>query len=180
MVRQRFPTQLRSSTIVSIREEISDAIPSMLEEVQSGIISRTRQFQGSRQYPKQKSSGSNMKCCLCEAAGRNPSGHYIQACPFLPPNDKKYISRTRDILVDDEEFSPQEGDAGSRLVRMEAGPSSISVSRRIEIVPSPVLEAAVNGVPISVLLDLGAEANLAAKAVCDSFGAVIVLLSSVQ
>ena len=194
MVRQRFPTQLRSNTIISIREEISDAIPSMLEEVQgrdtegfvqSGTISRAgrfqgqQRFQGGRQFQKSKGCSSSMKCCLCDAAGRAATGHYIQSCPFLPPNDRKFISRTRDILVDDyedceDELIFQENGVASRSVSVESEkPPPASVARRIEIVPSPLLETMVNGVSTTVLLDLGAEANLAEKAVCDRVGAVI-------
>ena len=33
-VKQKFPTQLRSNTIYSIRSEISDALPSILEEIE--------------------------------------------------------------------------------------------------------------------------------------------------
>ena len=49
IVRQRFSTQLRSHTIYSLRNEISDAIPSMLEEIEEkASINRLGSFPDSK------------------------------------------------------------------------------------------------------------------------------------
>ena len=189
MIRQRFSTQLRTKTVISIREEISDAIPSMLEEIQgrsmddysnSGTVSRAGYFQGSqrrfqsnKQYRKPKSN--QRKCCLCDQAGRPSNDHYIQSCPFLPPNDRKFISKTRDIIVEDcddseSETSNEEQGAGCNMINIESEPVS---SRRIQIVPSPVLDVEINGVETEMLADCGAEANLTTKEKCNEVGARI-------
>jgi len=61
LVKQRFSTQLRANTIFSIREEISDAIPSLLAEAddRSCSISRTGTFQRGRGRGRGYRSGSS-------------------------------------------------------------------------------------------------------------------------
>ena len=99
IVRQKFPIQLRSNTIYSIRNEISDAIPSMLEEIEDkASINRLGRFTEHKSAQKAKPK-RRKQCCLCEAAGRPSDGHYLSFCPFLPQDDKRYISKTREVLV---------------------------------------------------------------------------------
>lgn len=195
MVRQRFPTQLRTNTVASLREEISDAIPAMLDELegrnldefgQSGSISRAggrfqgrqQRFQGNKSV--WKSRDSRKSCCLCDASGRKSDDHYIQFCPFLPSKDKKYMSRTRDIVImdrsddsDDESNIQEEKSCGSALIKVGQRPPDSGVSRRIQIISSPVLCAEVKGVNTDIVLDCGAEANLITRAKCAEVNAVI-------
>ena len=113
LVKQRFTTQLRSCTLFSIREEVSDAIPSLLAEMddkecnvsRTGAMQRgrgrgrgrdNRGFSSSQAYPSRS-------CCLCKEAGRPASNHYLSTCPFPPTEDKKYMARAREVAVHGEE-----------------------------------------------------------------------------
>ena len=174
-VRQRFPIQLRDNTIYSIRNEISDAIPSILEEIEEKAgISRLGRFAKSK-FPEksfQKSRGYKKKvCCFCEAAGRVAEGHFLSQCPFLPPDDKRYMSKTRDINIescDDSEDDDVEESQGAK-----AKNSNVQV-RRVDIRSSPVVDAEVGPTKSRLLLDDGAEANLVTRSKCVEIGAKIL------
>ena len=145
-VRQRFPTQLRTNTIYSIRDDISDAIPSILEEIEdrAGINRLSRFAESNSKFsssgPKSKFShkdrfAKKKRCCLCAAADRHADGHFLSECPYLPPEDKRFWSKTRDINVgqeSDDEFDENHQTAGTSMVRLPT-------SRRIDIMPSPVV-----------------------------------------
>ena len=172
-VRQKFPTQLRSDTIYSIRNEISDAIPSMLEEIEEkATISRMGRFTPSK-FPRKPKFTKKKRCCLCEAAGRQADGHYLSLCPFLPHEDKRYISKSREITVEESD-SDCEDDADERHAGTSHVRSAIASSRRIDIMPSPVIRVSVGEVDTSMLLDLGAEANLVTEEECHRIGAKIL------
>ena len=128
-VRHHFATQLRENTLYSIRVEISDAIPVLLNEIteresninraggysnQSGRFnSQAGRYNGqSGRYSNQAGRFNNQagrsnnqsqfnrkKCCLCEAAGRSSEGHFLSACPFLPTADKNYMAKAREVLT---------------------------------------------------------------------------------
>ena len=121
LVKQRFATQLRSSTVYTLREEISDSIPSIIAEMEEKdcSINRTgfnqkRQTRGGYQskgghqakggYQNSYQYNNRVprkQCSLCMAAGKAPSDHFLSACPFLSPEDRKHISRTREMTVHD-------------------------------------------------------------------------------
>ena len=80
LVKQRYGTELRSKTLVSIKPEISLALSSLLEEIQNNdeakvfrsVVSRKR-FPSNQNYNKQygKPRSSNQKeCPLCKQSGR--------------------------------------------------------------------------------------------------------------
>lgn len=173
MVRQKFPTQLRSNTIYSIRDEISDAIPALLEEIdEKANINRMRRYVGNREKSKFKSSRPKRICCLCEAAGRFAEGHYLSKCPYLPEKDRSFITKTRDIYIESESDSEEEqksDQASSRVIK-----SPVSTNRRVDIIPSPVIEVSTGPMKSHMLLDLGAEANLIEETHCRNIGATIL------
>ena len=115
-----------------------------------------RESYPSKNYPKMA------RCCLCEAAKRPGSNtHYIQNCPFLPPEDRKYITRVGDVEVQsDSEF---EGDFVEHFHRssirhtLNKSPPEIA---RIDIISSPSIDVQIKGVATDIILDTGAESNL--------------------
>ena len=183
LVRQRFSTQLREATVYSIREEISDAIPTLIAEMEEreGIISRTGGFQRGK-FTRNKSYNSNKRsCCLCEEAGRPSTNHFLSACPFLPPEDKRFWSKPREVVMNqenEEQFNEEEGsskmflNALSQRVNLTPYPVpevptdvrlnkySSACSRKVDIVPAPVLGVVVNAVNSYWTLDCGAETNI--------------------
>ena len=211
LIRQRFSTQLREKTVFSIREEISDAIPILLEEVENreGLISRTyegvvnrsggfRKGRSAGNYESKRRKGhfnsNKRKCCLCEASGRQSSNHYLSSCPFLPSDDKRFLARGREVILGEEDddqdneeslveesFKPTIGivdvipKQGSHSYEYTEGyinyesedPSSGQVSdacsKRVDVIPSPVIRVSVRGKQSDITADCGAEADLIAE-----------------
>ena len=202
LIRQRFTTQLRSCTLYTIREEVSDAIPSILEELadKECSISRTGTFQRGksrgRGFTQSRTSSSNQSfsnrsCCLCIAAGRASSNHFLSACPFLPTEDKKFMTKTREIsvqqiedLTDDDE--DQEAISTKALLINPISTPSCSFSRiedtaereipnvrKIDVFASPTIEVSVDSKVSSWTLDSGAEANVIRIDECNRLGLTI-------
>ena len=192
MVQQRFATALRNNTVFSIRDEISDSIPILLAELQEkeGLINRnsSNNYQYQRSKPKQRYQQSNRpKCCLCDAAGRPALGHFLSACPFLPANDKKFMSKAREVIAsfDENEFE-EHGECeyeqedyeapNSNKISMVSLKHSINdiYSRRVDIVLSPVLQVRRNGKASLWTLDSGAEASLIRESECNELNVKIL------
>ena len=182
LVKQRFAIPLRNTSIYSIRTEISDAVPSLLQELgeRDGTISYTGSYFKERRGKHDKYGGgrqkSRPKCCLCEAASRSGSDtHYFQSCPFLPPADRKYLkSKIGDIEVlpdtDDEHSADSDEEcykSNSKSVKVKPAKKSQNSSKinRVDIVSSPVMTAEVDDEDAEITLDSGAESNLIKKSV---------------
>lgn len=190
LVRQRFSTQLRDNTVFTLREEISDAVPSLLLEMdeREGIINRVGFYRkGSSQskparFQSKKFTPFKRRCCLCEAAGRPAEGHFLSMCPYLPVDDKNYMSKTREVAAEDQDSDEDcvDSDGFSRLCLDKTGVPSqkrvhadstcsqqqAAVSRRVDIVKSLLLPTEVNGKTSNMTLDSGAEANIMAEEEC--------------
>ena len=184
MVKQKFATDLKRCTLFSIREDISDALPSILAEMQDRdyAVNFAKSFQKKpfQKFEKQgrKFSGPKKKiCCLCQSSGREGfDDHYLSECRFLPLADKKYFSRIREV---EEESDAEESDACSvqispkvsnpvlqqgivkdsnQVVRIES--LHTGNANRVAVYPSPVLEMYVRNNTAEVTIDSGAEINL--------------------
>ena len=180
LVKQRFAITLRDSTLYSIRTEISDAIPSLLQEIsdREGTISFTssRRRKSSRPERQKTRQRTRPKCCLCDAANRPGSEtHFFQSCPFLPVSDRKYLrSKINDIEVQQESSSEDENDdeyyetiqkSDSRSVQVRGPIDNENESKisRVDIVSSPCMEIQIGNEEADVTLDTGAESNLIRK-----------------
>ena len=167
MVSQKFATTLRDVTIYSLRAEISESIPSMLQELEErdGTISYApaRGKPGNRRFQQKP----RRKCCLCEAASRpGYDNHFLSSCPFLPPEDRKYMSKAkiREVGVTSESESEGEEPGASCKVRMsKSKPANID---RVDIVSTPVLQVTVNTLSAEITLDSGAESTLIVEDEC--------------
>ena len=98
LVKQRYGTELRSRTLVSIKPEISHAMDSLLDEdhatdnicvMHSAVPNQC--FQDRRPASSQKRYGSlssqprsSKECPLCKQAGRPNFDHFLSMCNFLP------------------------------------------------------------------------------------------------
>ena len=97
LVKQRYATELRTRTLASIKPEISQALSSLLEELQSIQDVKNMHATVNRTFAKKppNKSGSmrssRRKCPLCSLAGRN-SDHFLNKCKYLPDEDKKFLS----------------------------------------------------------------------------------------
>ncbi len=98
LVKQKYGPDLRSSTLASIKPEISQALESLLEELanSSGRVLRTNtSFQKPRS--KLRKTPSSKQCPICKQAGRSDYSHFLSACRFLPESDRKYLLKARQI-----------------------------------------------------------------------------------
>ena len=102
LVKQRYGADLRSQTIASIKPEISQALDSLLDEIQStddAKVLRTAFQQSSLNTRRRqttplppRTTKTPTKCCpLCKQADRQHQ-HYLSKCPYLPIEDKQYTA----------------------------------------------------------------------------------------
>ena len=109
LIKQRYGTELRSQTLASLKPEISQALESLLEEIQTtneSKVLRTAFQQSSSQRnahpqtpPNTRVPGTRRKICpLCQQANRSQFYHYLSKCPFLPTPDRQYLTRARKVM----------------------------------------------------------------------------------
>ena len=175
MIKQRFATQLRTTTLFSLRDDISDSLNSVLAEMQDReyTVNFTKGYgyNKSRKGPSkpysQFSKQVQKMCCLCDAAGRPEANtHFLSRCRFLPQKDKQYMSRVREITGDyesEEEDYPHMSQAEHGITKSVM---STPISSRVDVLPSPVLEVFTNNLSTEVTIDSGAEVNLIAESEC--------------
>ena len=189
LVKQKYGAELRNRTLASIKPEISQALTSMLEELSSGENSRISRLQTNdmRRRPPQTRNGGKF-CCLCRTANR-PSydSHNLAQCRYLPERDRRSLragpSNIRNVEVsdnydnydniDDEfdgngtaQFQIQHGGEASANASNNNNDNSLfldpppAITRRVTTRKSPKMHCFYGHVPITLLLDSGAEANL--------------------
>ena len=168
LVKQRYGTELRSRSLASIKPEISQALDSLLDELNDTARSMRTSYQPAKR--RNKRPNNNKKCPLCEQVGRPDLSHFLSECPFLPEKDRSYITRTRQIAIGDE--SDNESDVACALVHESPKPSPLpclsthaddQAALRVQIDESPVLDAFYNHHAVSITVDSGSEGNLLFK-----------------
>lgn len=175
LVKQRFAIPLRNTTIYSIRTEISDAIPSLLQELgeRDGTISYSNTYKDrkGRQDKYKTRQKFKAKCCLCEAASRpGADTHFFQNCPFMPAGDRRFLkSKVGEVEVLPESESDLESDdhyqSFSKSVKVKPTKVKHQSSRinRVDVISSPNMEVEIGEGEADVTLDTGAESNLVKK-----------------
>ena len=189
LIKQKFTTELRNRTLITLREEISESLESMLAELngETAAIARSSYQRGFQKKGFNRSSNSKQpfyqkttrSCPLCQASDRQ-SDHFLSECPFLPEADRRFMSsRARSRAVEADEFEDQaeweEGPADivknsfnrrtviqqlyQQKVKTDALAGSVDV-RKVGIMSSPYLTMNYGGHGVPLLLDSGAEANL--------------------
>ena len=180
LVKQRYGSELRNKSLASIKSEISLALDSLLEEMRSNDDSRVLRINSSRssKHNSSKSRSSNRYCCLCRTANRPGfETHFLSQCKFLPEEDRKRLSRVRNIEVidcsdteysfsgsgssEDEVSQDSEGDNQSDHSKEGASAvETVSHTRRVAVRKTATLSCFYRHHPIVVVLDTGAESNL--------------------
>ena len=189
LVRQKYGAELRNKSLHSLKNEISQALPSLLDEIQSieeprvfrvpsGHTGRSYGRPFNAKFNNQKPSSKS--CVLCKTAGRSHT-HWLSECRFLPDDDKRALARARAIqnVVDTptdpsvEHFNPPEADEevlpelptyAYSVITHKAPDYSIrldcSAARRVSSVPSGILDCAYNGKKVCITIDSGATSNM--------------------
>ncbi len=195
LVKQKYGAELRNRTLASIKSEISSALDSLLAELNSseggGNNLRVMRASSYNNSYNPSSSGrsrqasrpsNNQFCCLCHAAKRPNTSHWLSACPFLPEGDRRRFqqstrgggSRVRLVEVDDENDDGHDDGYHQELEDEAAATEdnrcfidAPSVHRRVITRRSPHLKCFYNQEPVTVCLDTGSEANLVSHRFAD-------------
>ena len=179
LVKQRYGSELRNKTLASIKTEISQAMSSLLEElstIEDAKVFRAnaRSFSNKPSTFKQSSSydrgASKMSCVLCKTAGRPSNSHWLSQCKFLPPEDKRAMTRSSKCDEDDEEAESELEDEEEENAYVD---SRRTVVRRVGNIPSPVLDFLFGQSVVKATLDSGATANLILEAFARKIGVKI-------
>ena len=104
LVKQRYGTDLRSRTLASIKPEISQAMNTLLDEVQmpsdARVLKSTNQVSSSSKTtcPHRTPRPCQKSCPMCKQVGRD-SNHFLSHCTSLPDEDRKYLTMVRQIVA---------------------------------------------------------------------------------
>ena len=185
LVKQRYGTELRSRTLASIKPEISQALDSLLDELHSTADSRVLRtamsrfkFPSSRSQPRPSTPNRPLAnkrvrvCPLCKEAGRVDLNHFLSKCPFLPLEDRLYLSKTRSTTTTDDGDSDnpenyvyeEQSDESTRQFHTRA------ISCRVTTKQSPQLRVFFEQKPVTLTLDTGAETSMIKASVVHSLG----------
>ena len=170
LIKQRYGTELRSRTLASIRPEISQAIPSLLDELRSNDARALRTFtdkrrpQTTHRTDRKPSMTKRMKVCPLCTAKHQRSDHWLSECKALPQEDRKFMLRARQIssIVDndpyasdsetDDEHEQHEQESDRDQPQPQARPIAISQS------PSVPVFSGYN--TLTLTIDCGATGNM--------------------
>ena len=184
LVKQRYGPDLRSSTLASLRPEISQALDTLLDEVHNNTDARVLRaaYSSSKYKPTtDRRTGTPRQstgpvCPLCKQAGRPRYQHFLSSCKYLPASDKAYMSKTRLATchpeTDADELEPEEASESEEdFVHSHRITSSL---RRVSTKQSPHMKVFHRQYPLKITLDTGAEISMITKSTASQIGAKIV------
>ena len=120
---------------------------------------------------------SSKVCALCKAANRPNTQHFLSACKFLPKSDRDFMSRARQVLVEDEEddypdyYDDQDEDQCDHHDQEEQ--EEIPRARRVNVRSSPEFNTFYAHNPLTITIDTGAETNLMRESVAKAINCPI-------
>jgi hypothetical protein len=165
LVKTKYATELRTRTLASIKSEISQALSSLLEDLQTQQDARNMRAtinripQSYHDKPRKRATredktGKERKCSICFNSGRKYN-HFLSQCRYLTDEDNKYINRARQIDIDDQSESSESetehsDESSARQVK------TTPVAKKVDIIPSPFLDAFYKSNPVRITVDGGA------------------------
>lgn len=197
LVKQRYGTELCSRMLAPVKPEISQALESLIDELQTSDESKVlrsapptdhRSFVSTRRrlLPKPRAVKS---CPLCQQAGRPDfRSHFLSNCRFLPKPDRPFMSKVRQVVgielvessydyqhslgqpgpPDFQEFSNMQHSSSGVLPTMEP-----PVTRRVNVSQSPFLHAFYSHHPLHLTIDTGTETNMMRASLARHIGAKV-------
>ncbi len=171
LVKQKYGTELRNKTLASIKPEISNALPSLLDELHATEdISILRSAHNSRHGSRNHGSRTrtDASCPLCKTAGRS-HGHFLSRCKFLPETDRKFLTKARQVAASEENEDADETDEDVTEV-----PDKTPNTYRVEVKRSPQLKSFYKHHPLNIVIDTGAETNMIRESTAKYIRAKIV------
>jgi hypothetical protein len=170
LVKQKYGADLRNKSVASIKPEISQALPSLLDELNS--IEDTKAMRmftprtGNRSFgPRNKKPNnfSNKFCILCKTGSRPYTSHSIADCKYLTDRDRNALARSRltaepDDTDNDEDDTPY--NAATAATTEESALLDNLSARRVHVVQSPVLYSHFKSHLVPLTLETGATTNV--------------------
>ena len=103
IVKQRYGAELRNKSLATMKPEISQALPSLLDEIHSFEASKILRASGDtysrqriNQQPKPKRQSKS--CVLCKSSGRVANTHWLSECN-MESSSISAIRRTQAVLL---------------------------------------------------------------------------------
>lgn len=182
LVKQRYGTELKARTLASMRPEISLALSSLMDELQSAEDAKVMRVAASKSFTSMQDTSTSFRartnkrvCPLCLAAGRRSQDHYLSKCPFLPDSDKKFMAKARQVnaldLTSDEEEEGEPEVSTWQLKDSSLG-SSHKVSR-VQTRMSPYIDLFHRHSPLRLTVDSGATGNMLRHSTAIALGLTI-------
>lgn len=184
LVKQRYGTELRSRTLASIKPEISQALDSLLAEInatENANVLRASAAPFTKKYQQQPTyrrpqrgpipSRDTKICPLCKQAGRPDYRHFLSTCSYLPDSDRKFITKARQIvnILDD---SPYTDEPTSDPDNPDVEDYSSS-TLRVHVRQSPYLDTFYTHHSVRITIDSGATGNMIRHATATKLGVEI-------
>ena len=195
LVKQRYSTELRSKTLISVRVDISESLNSLLAELQgetAASIARASTYNASRRSQNRQPFYQNKQpfyqqksgrfCAICDA-NKRPSDHFLSECPDLPEADRRFMkARTRTVGVEEEKYYDEDRtEQGSpvRKVTIDKKDKNKTKVGKVTVKSSPFLNAMYKGQPAKITIDSGAQSNVMKLSYANKIGAKIYKTTSV-
>ncbi|KAJ8366630.1 hypothetical protein AAFF_G00348290 [Aldrovandia affinis] len=120
-------------------------------------------------FPKSKQTHptrTRRSCPLCKGAGR-PDNHFLSKCSFLPPQDRVYMAKTRQVVGEQAEADGESDESTGDEVTVA------SAVQRVLIKQSPYLYAFHEHLPVRLTIDSGATGNMMKASCATQLGVTI-------
>ena len=165
LIKQKYGADLRNKTIASIKSEISQALPSLLDEIHSiedAKVMRSFTPRGQLFRSKQPKPTRGKSCTLCKAAGRPHTSHFLSECKLLPDQDRRAIARSRFVGEYNDDDDNDLDEDYNEMPAIEGASALIDKPsvRSVHIEQSPVMNCYFNSHRVPLTLDTGATTNM--------------------
>ena len=169
-MKQWYGTELRHRSLASIKPEISQALPSLLDKLKT--LEYSKVFRASipvksqhKRYTRHKSSSKS--CILCKSVGRLHTSHFLSNCQFLPTKDRRALAKARYLHDDGSETEEHsEEDPEPDHLQQSTHNSNVLVTTcRVDIVESPFMNVFYKHHRIHLTIDCGVTTSMI-KASC--------------
>jgi hypothetical protein len=184
LVKQRYSTELRSKTVATLREDISESLDALLAELSGESAANIARAAVYNSYQRRSSEQSTYRqkatrlCPLCEANNR-PNDHFLSECSYLPEGDRRFMAsraKTRAVEVDDYKDPNVRQITCTTVASNERKVPATTVNpvvRKVTVKSSPYLFVQYMNHSVKLTVDSGAEANMMKLSYAKYIGATI-------
>ncbi|KAJ8031141.1 hypothetical protein HOLleu_27776 [Holothuria leucospilota] len=153
----RYGPESRSRTLASLKPEISQALDSLVSEINSNVTAVRASASFDQARPKSKPLRRKI-CPLCKEAKR-PHMHFLSQCKYLPEEDRQYLLKAQQI-TDVLDSDPEVDDTGHFDFLGDSSPAEPFSTNRVQTSRSPYIDMVVHECPVRLTIDSGATGNM--------------------